>query len=109
MSELPDIHIHIHFDQGTPDPLVEEMHAMVTQLTQGAQQMATDLTALTAAVEQTTSVSQSVIALLDGLKQQLDDAGTDPAALAALSDSLSSNSQALSDAVTRNTPAASTP
>ena len=66
--------------------------------------MPTDLSELTAKVEANKTVSGSAIALLRGLKQALDDAGTDPVALKALSDSLGASTQELADAVVANTP-----
>lgn len=65
-----------------------------------------DLTELTAEVTNNTTVEQSAITLLQGLKAQLDAAGTDPVALKALSDQLAANDTALAAAVTANTPAA---
>lgn len=66
---------------------------------------------LTAAVARNGDVTQSAITLLQGLKGQLDAAiaSGDPAQLQALSDQLGSQDQALADAVTANTPAASPP
>lgn len=61
-----------------------------------------------AAVEAQTTVDQSVITLLGELKDKLDEAianGADPAELQAIADELASNTQALSEAVTANTPA----
>lgn len=66
----------------------------------------TDLTELTAAVEKDTEVDQAAITLLNGLKAKLDEAGTDPVALKALSEQLGSNAQNLADAIVANTPAA---
>ncbi len=63
-----------------------------------------DLTQLTADVAAEKTVDDSAIALLQGLKAQLDAAGTDPVALKALSDSLETEQTALAAAVTANTP-----
>lgn len=49
---------------------------------------------------------QSAITLLEGLKTKLDEAGTDPVALAALSTALEAQTAALAAAVVANTPAA---
>lgn len=62
-------------------------------------QLTTDVTANTDAVA-------SATALINGLAQQIKDAGTDPVALKALTDKLEANTQALASAVTANTPAA---
>lgn len=96
-----DIHIHNHyaFDDAK---IIEILHLILkNQKTEMA-----DLTELTAQVQKDTEVDQSAITLLQGLKKALDDAGTDPAKLKALSDQLASNTQSLADAITANTPAA---
>ena len=66
----------------------------------------TDLTQLTQAVNDSVTVEESAITLLNGLKAQLDAAGTDPVALKALSDSLAAEKDKLAAAITANTPAA---
>lgn len=63
-----------------------------------------DLTQLQAAVAAETTVNESAVALLGQLAQLIRDAAGDPAALAALADSIEQNTQSLSDAVTANTP-----
>lgn len=82
--------------------VINHLHSIIHKLNT----MATDLTALTAAVAKDTEVDQSAITLLQGLKAALDTAGTDPVALKALSDQIGSNTDALAAAVTANTPAA---
>lgn len=59
-------------------------------------------------VAETTTVMASAVALLQGLKAKLDEAiaSGDPAALAALSAELDTNTNALAAAITANTPAA---
>jgi len=71
--------------------------------------MGTVLDTLTADVAAATTVEDSAITLLQGLKAQLDAAGTDPAALQALSASIESETAKLAAAVTANTPAAPPP
>jgi hypothetical protein len=68
--------------------------------------MATDLTALTAAVAADTDVDNSAIILLNQLSQMLKDAATDPQAIADIAAALDANSAALAAAVVANTPAA---
>ena len=70
--------------------------------------MAGELEALRAEVARNTSVDESAVTLLRGLKAKLDAAIAthDPAALQALSDSLAADTNKLADAVTENTPAA---
>lgn len=69
--------------------------------------MADELENLKAEVEANTEVTASAVALLTGLKEKLDAAiaSGDPAQLKALSDELGSNTEALSQAVSANTPA----
>ncbi len=61
---------------------------------------------LQAKVTAQTTVIGSAVTLLQQLKALLDAAGTDPAKLAALSDLIGSNTDALAAAVQANTPAA---
>ena len=68
--------------------------------------MSAELDTLKAEVAHNTDVEQSAIALIQGLKAQLDAAGTDPVALKALSDQLGANAEALAAAVAANTPTA---
>lgn len=63
------------------------------------------LSDLQAAVAAQTTVIDSVVTLLRGLKAALDAAGQNPAALAALSADIAAKTQVLSDAVVENTPA----
>jgi hypothetical protein len=65
-----------------------------------------DLSQLTAQVEANTTVVESAITLIGGLKSALDAAGTDPVALKALSDSLAAEDTKLAAAIQANTPAA---
>jgi hypothetical protein len=104
---VDEVHIHIHNDPAaTEDPRIKQILALLTALTKGVRTMAANLDDLTSEVERNTSVDQSAITLLEGLKAQLDAAGTDPAALQALKDSLAASSDALAAAVAANTPAA---
>ncbi len=61
---------------------------------------------ITADVAANTDATNSAIALLTALHDELVAAGTDPAALAALATNLEANTTALAAAVTANTPAA---
>jgi hypothetical protein len=69
-------------------------------------QVMSALSDLQAAVARNGDVEASAVALIQGIAQQLKDAAGDPAALAALSASLTSQADALAAAVTANTPAA---
>lgn len=63
-----------------------------------------DLTELQAQVAANTDIVQSAIVLINGIAARIDAAGVDPVALKALSDSLKASDDALSAAVTANTP-----
>ena len=52
-----------------------------------------------------TDVEASAVTLIQGIAQQLADAGTDPAKLQALQTQLQTSAEALAAAVTANTPA----
>lgn len=61
---------------------------------------------LQANVDKNTSAVESAITLIQNIKAQLDAAGTDPAKLQALSDTLATNDANLAAAVAANTPVA---
>lgn len=66
---------------------------------------------LRAAVERNTSVDDSVLAMLEGISQQLKDAqaANDPTAIDEVIRQLDANTQKMTDAVTKNTPHEETP
>lgn len=71
-------------------------------------QMSTTNTALAALQEQVaqnTSIEESAVTLIEGLAAQIAAAGTDPAALAALTASLQTSAADLAKAIAANTPA----
>lgn len=68
--------------------------------------MSKELDDLTVEVAADTAVESSAVTLIQGLAQQIKDAGTDPVALKALTDSLTTSSTALAAAVSQNTPVA---
>lgn len=65
-----------------------------------------ELEALKAEVAATVTVEQSAITLINGIAARIAAAGTDPAALSALTTQLTDSAAALSAAITANTPAA---
>lgn len=100
MAKPGDVHIHVHVHMdGDSDALLSAVRSIQAKV----ELMATDLTDLTAKVAENSAVDQSAIVLLQGLKAALDAAGTDPAALAALSASLGTSSAELAAAVVANT------
>jgi hypothetical protein len=68
-----------------------------------------DLTALTAAVTQNTTVEASAVTLIQGLAAQISANLTDPVALASLTNQLNTSATALAAAITANTPTTATP
>lgn len=67
-----------------------------------------DLTEITDAVTEISTVQDSAVELLNSLADQLEAASTDPAAIAALAAQLRNESSELAAAVVANTPAAPT-
>lgn len=96
----------VYVQQALADADRDFIRASLTTLLEGQTKMTKALDDLTAAVAAESTVVDSAIALLQGLKAQLDAAGTDPAALKALSDSIAAKTAQLSQAVVDNTPAA---
>ena len=84
-------------NQQTIYDLLERINRKVTQ-------EMSDLTTLTAEVQNNTAVDTSAITLLNGLAAQLALIANDPAAIAALAEELASSSAALAEAVVANTP-----
>ncbi len=104
-------HTHYHYHQGSEilerlEKKIDEILKIVNINTNNQKTIIMDLDQLTADVTNNTTVEQSAITLLNGLSQQLKDAGTDPAKLAALQTSLETSTAALAAAITANTPAA---
>jgi hypothetical protein len=64
---------------------------------------------LIADAEDEKTVIGSVVTLLGQLSQQIKDAGTDPAKLQALKDTIDANKKAIADAIVANTPQAVAP
>lgn len=98
------IHVHHHADVAL-DERIDQILRIVTATNSRSTAMSTDLTALTDEVQKVQDTEQSAITLIQGLSQQVKDAGTDPAALKSLTDQLDSSASALAAAVTANTPA----
>jgi uncharacterized coiled-coil protein SlyX len=65
--------------------------------------MSAELDRLTASVAAEKTADESLIALVQGLAQQIRDNATDPAALAALADSLDADQAEIAAAVSANT------
>jgi hypothetical protein len=88
-----------------PPPALANIAEQLTFISERLTEMAADLSQLTQRVTDIETVGESVLALVAGLKAELDAAGTDQVALSALSDRLGAEAQRLSNAVVANTPA----
>ena len=101
-----DLHVYVHTVPSTPDTRLDQILTAVQALTLKENSIMADLSVLTTDVAANADAVASAVALLEGLSAALAAAGNDPVALAALADSLSSNTAALAAAVVANTPAA---
>lgn len=101
-----DLHVFVHMVPPEPDTRLDQILAALHTLTIQENTLMADLSVLTTDVAANKDAVASAVTLLEGLSAALAAAGTDPAALAALADSLSTNTAALAAAVTANTPAA---
>lgn len=100
-----DFHLHIHDEQNSR--ILSQILAQLRALAVTESHMSAELDALTAQVEATDNAQQSALVLINGIAARLAEAGTDPAKLQALTESLKTNSDQLAAAVTANTPAES--
>jgi hypothetical protein len=87
--------------------LLAFVHRSETRLLEGIQLMSAELTTLQQKVADNSTVIDSAITLIQGIKAKLDAAiaANDPKALQALSDALGAEDQKLADAIVANTPA----
>lgn len=92
-----NIHLHIYHHDADGKQL--------DRIEKKLDKMANELEVLTAEVAETKTVMGSAVVLLQGLKQKLDEAGTDATKLKALSAELDVNTNDLAAAITANTPA----
>ena len=83
----------------------EKLDQILKAIKTRGEAMSKELDDLTAEVANATTVEQSAITLIQGLAAQLQAAGTDPAKLQALHDSLVAADSALAAAITATTPA----
>jgi hypothetical protein len=100
--------IYIHIDNGGVDAMGSKLDQIISLLGASVareQTIMNELDNLTQEVSETKSVEASAVVLLQGLKERLDAAGTNPAALKALSDDLKASTDVLAAAVAANTPA----
>ena len=86
------------------DPNILDCLFLLKRIRKELKDMAQELDDLTAQVAETKTVMQSAVVLIQGLRQAIIDAGTDPAKLKELTDGLKVDEDALADAVA-NVPA----
>lgn len=111
---MPFRHHHDHHHHHTIEARCEVMRRLDALLDQTGlildrqELIMASMDDLKAAVSRNTNVDDSVLALLQGISQQLKDAqaANDPQAIADVIAQLDANTQKMTDAVTANTPAA---
>jgi ubiquitin-protein ligase len=103
-----ELHVYHHFPASPPDPRIDQVIDLLHNVIAKENKIMATLTDLQNSVAAQTTVESSIVTLLDGIAQQLRDAqaNNDPAAIQAVIDQIDSNTKAMSEAVTRNTPAA---
>lgn len=84
---------------------IQQILASLGIIVQKEDNLSVELDNLTAEVERSKTVDDSITALLNGIAAQLAAIKNDPAKIQALSDSLKSNNDEIAAAVTANTPA----
>lgn len=99
------MHVHVHFDDPTPDPRLDEILRLLRRVTTQEKTIMADLSALTNAIRSNSDAVDSAVTLIQELAQKISDAGTDPQALAALVDELNAKDAELAQAIVANTPA----
>lgn len=82
--------------------LLKELFSILYTINAKVTHMSAQLDSLTAQVSANTDVIESAVTLIAGLRQQIIDAGTDPAKLQALTDSLAAEDAKLAAAVAQN-------
>jgi len=103
-----DLHVYLHTDPADSRKLDQIIQLLKVQQKE-ILTMAASVDDVIAAVQKETTVEQSVITLLNQFASQVQAAGTDPIKLQQALDLITSNTAALSAAVTANTPAATPP
>ena len=104
------VEIHVQGAPSTPnDSAILQILEIVQNLQTKGTDMALDITALQDQVTHNTDVTNSAVALIQGLAAAFADAQGNPAALASLTTQLQDSAQRLADAVVANTPVAPPP
>lgn len=84
--------------------MLEHQHELLHRILERVIPMSAALDRLTSEVSETSTAIDSVLALVEGLAQQIRDAADDPVKLNALADELDAKQQAIAAAVAANTP-----
>lgn len=98
-------HYFHHVDDGVTAKL-DQILAALAVMQQEERTMSAELDALTAQVSATTDLEKSAITLIEGLAAQFAAVAQDPAKVTALAAQLKTSADALSAAITANTPPA---
>jgi len=85
--------------------LLDHLLAKLNQILHQESTMSVELDALTTQVKANTDAEESALVLINGIAARIAAAGTDPAALSALTSSLKTDADKLAAAVLANTPA----
>src|SRR5690349_13322732 len=93
--------VHMHQEPDRTDLILQRLADLHSQ----GEAMSAQLDRLKQEVAESKTVTESAIAMIGNLAQQIRDLKDDPAALEALANDLDSQQQALAAAVTENTPA----
>jgi hypothetical protein len=103
-----DIHLYHHISPSPPDPRLDQVLALLQQLTRTETSIMASLADITTAVAAEKTVEDSVMTLLGEIGTHLKAAiaSNDPVAMQAVVDQITANTAALSAAVVANTPAA---
>lgn len=103
-----DVHVYFHTDDTASD-----IRNLLREINERTKRMSAELDALTAAVEENSTIDQSAITLINGIAAQLAELAANATELAGLkaavqakADALHASSEALAAAVAANTPSA---
>ena len=100
------VDLNVFLKPGANSHIENQLNRILDAITKLETKLANELEDLTTQVAETKTVIDSAIVLIQGIKAALDAAGSNPAALKALRDSLDTSEQALAAAIVANTPAA---
>ena len=100
------VDLNVFLKPGANSHIENQLNRILDAIVKLETKLADEMEYLTTQVTQTNTVIDSAIVLIQGIKAALDAAGSNPAALKALRDSLDTSEQALAAAIVANTPAA---